>query len=83
MHPQFRADQYLLDTATGQVWQLTKFSALKGEPEAWKYMQRLHNEIEMFAWVKSKGFKEADKAATGQPAVSTKPKAQTAPMKLN
>jgi len=34
MHPQFRADQYLVDTVTGQIWQLTKFGNLEGEPEA-------------------------------------------------
>jgi hypothetical protein len=46
MHPQFRSDQYLLDPATGQVWQLTKFGGLKGEPEAWKFMTRLDNETD-------------------------------------
>ncbi|WP_426608868.1 hypothetical protein [Bradyrhizobium sp. McL0616] len=35
MHPQFRGDQYLLDSATGQIWQLTKFGNLQGEPLAW------------------------------------------------
>src|SRR4051794_30948686 len=47
MHPTIRADQYLLDTVTGQVWQLTSFSSLKSEPTAWSYMTRIDNGSDM------------------------------------
>lgn len=32
--PFARADTFLLDTQTGRVWQLTKFTSLKGDPIA-------------------------------------------------
>ena len=51
MHPQFRADQYLVDTVTGQIWQLTKFGNLEGEPEAWKPMVKLDNDVDMRAFL--------------------------------
>ena len=53
MHPTFRADQYLLDTATGKIWQLTKFGTLKGEPEAWKFMTRLDDQAEYVSFLMS------------------------------
>jgi hypothetical protein len=80
MHPQFRADQYLLDTVTGQVWQLTKFTSVKGEPEAWTPMTRLDSEMDVMAWIRSKGFKDPE---TIPPPPAAKPKPQAAPMKLN
>ena len=34
--PFARADSFLLDTQTGKVWQLTRFSDLEGEPLMFK-----------------------------------------------
>jgi hypothetical protein len=82
MHPTFRADQYLLDTATGQVWQLTKFSNLKGEPEAWKSMTRLDNDADYFAWLLSKPSKTASETNI-DPAPTQKLKPSGSPLKLN
>jgi hypothetical protein len=82
MHPTFRADQYLLDTSTGQIWQMTKFGGLQGEPEAWKYMTRLDTESEYVAFLLSK---PSSKPANENAAAAVPPsraKAQS-PMKLN
>lgn len=76
MHPTFRADQYLLDTVTGQVWQLVTFSSLQGEPVAWRFMTRLDNQADMSAFVLSRQSKGAE---AGPP----RPKPPAAPPKLN
>ncbi len=41
--PHAARDTFLLDTATGRVWQLTSFSYLDGEPVAWDLMTRIDN----------------------------------------
>jgi hypothetical protein len=41
MNPVLAQSTFLLDTVSGQVWQLTKFGALEGEPLAWAPMSRL------------------------------------------
>jgi hypothetical protein len=78
MHPTFRADQYLLDTSTGQIWQLTTYSTLQGEPVAWRY--RLDNQSDMLAFINSRGFKKQEGSEL-PPAGRSKPRA--APVKLN
>lgn len=40
MHPTIRADQYLLDTQTGKVWQNTQIVDYEGEPVIWSPMLR-------------------------------------------
>jgi hypothetical protein len=40
----------LLDTATGKVWQLTKFDDLENGPTAWRYMDRLDNGSQLMEW---------------------------------
>jgi hypothetical protein len=84
MHPTFRSDQYLIDTTTGQIWQLTKFSSLKGEPEAWKYMTRLDNESDYVAFLMSRPSSKptAENSAPPSPAPA-RPKPQSPPMRLN
>jgi hypothetical protein len=41
--PHAARDTFLLDTATGRVWQLTAFSDLEGQPAAWDLMTRIDN----------------------------------------
>lgn len=41
MNPNVRADTFLLDTATGVVWTLVKYTDLKGQPQVWDVMIRL------------------------------------------
>jgi hypothetical protein len=86
MHPTFRADQYLLDTVTGQIWQLTKFGTLQGEPEAWKFMTRLDNQSDYIGFIMSHPNKKPEGSEASAPppvppaAARAKP---AAPMKLN
>ncbi len=54
--PHVRADTFLLDTATGKVWVLTKFSDLNGAPSAWDYMPRLDTAADESAFDKLMGF---------------------------
>ena len=80
MHPQFRGDQYLLDTATGQVWQLLKFGSLEGEPLAWRPMVKLDNEADIRAFYAANRPRAPD-----APALPAKPAKQSpgAPQKLS
>lgn len=82
MHPNIRADQYLLDTATGQVWQLIKFTSLQGEPEAWRFMARLDNQAELMNFFMSRPNKKPEGAEIPAPAAA-RAKPPAAPMKLN
>ena len=57
--PHMRADTFLLDTETGRVWSVVKFSELNGEPVVWEPMVRLDSEAEEIAWMAKIGFKPA------------------------
>ena len=50
MRKDIRADTYLLDTATGRVWQHVQFVQLEGGPVAWRFMPRLDSSEAMFKW---------------------------------
>jgi hypothetical protein len=39
--PHIQRDTMLLDTVTGQTWQMVQFSDLKGEPVAWQRVTKL------------------------------------------
>ena len=83
MHPTFRGDQYILDTITGQIWLLTKFSSLQGEPLAWVPMTKLDSDAEYRAFVTSRRMNDAAGSAPAsgpQPGARPKP---SAPLKLN
>ena len=47
INPQARADTFLLDTATGRVWQLIKYGDLNGEPPAWQLMKRIDSDLDL------------------------------------
>jgi hypothetical protein len=55
--PHARADTFLVDTQTGQVWGYTKFTDVKGEPEAWISIPRLDSDAAVFTWARNQGFK--------------------------
>jgi hypothetical protein len=83
MHPTFRGDQYLLDTITGQIWQLTKFGSLQGEPLAWMPMTKIDSDAEYRAFITSRKMNDASTpvpASASAPAARPKP---AAPVKLN
>lgn len=50
LNPSVRADTFLLDTETGRVWRLVKYTDLKDQPEAWEFMDRLDDVGEMKAF---------------------------------
>lgn len=80
LHPQFRGDQYLLDTITGQIWQLTKFSSLDGEPLAWTPMAKIDNAEDFRAFYANHRRSPAAPTAASAPKL---PKASGAPQRLN
>ena len=83
MHPTFRGDQYLLDTTTGQIWQLTKFSSLQGEPLAWMPMTKIDSDAEYRAFITNRKMNDASApAAASAPSPAARPK-PAAPLKLN
>ena len=47
INPQARADTFLLDTATGRVWQLIIYGDLNGEPPAWQLMKRVDSDLDL------------------------------------
>jgi hypothetical protein len=69
--PFARADAFMLDTQTGQVWQLTKYTDMQGEPLVWTRMPRLDSADEIAT------FYRANKKVTPttQPATAPKPTA--------
>lgn len=85
MHPTFRGDQYLLDTVTGQTWQLTKFSNLQGEPLAWMPMTKIDSDADYRAFIASnKKINDASTpTAVSAPPALVRPKPQSPPMRLN
>lgn len=59
--PFARADSFLLDTQTGRVWQLTRFTDLEGEPLIWKNMERIDSEAQLMQWLRSQAPKTSDR----------------------
>jgi hypothetical protein len=55
---------FLLDTATGKVWQLIEYTDLVGNPTAWKPMFRLDLPSDRDGLVREYGFKPKEPAAT-------------------
>jgi hypothetical protein len=54
-NPNMRADTFLLDTATGRVWQFVQISDLKTQPMVWMYRWRVDNDNEMAVMAMSYG----------------------------
>jgi hypothetical protein len=59
INPQARADTFLLDTATGRVWQLVQYSDLKDTPPAWQLMKRIDNDLDLKKLQKEHGKKDS------------------------
>jgi hypothetical protein len=58
INPQARTDTFLLDTATGRVWQLVKYGDLNDEPSVWQQMNRIDNDADLKKLQKERGFKK-------------------------
>ena len=50
INPAARADTFLLDTATGHIWQRTKYTDLPGQPEVWQIQDRVDSQLDLVAW---------------------------------
>ena len=62
-NPQVRADTFMIDTATGKVWQMVKYSDLADTPTVWQIMKRVDNDIDMLNLINSKGIKPKESSA--------------------
>jgi hypothetical protein len=51
INPEVRADTFLLDTSTGQVWEKVRYTDMEGEPAVWESMPRLDNDDQMLSWL--------------------------------
>lgn len=56
--PFARADTFLLDTQTGKVWQLTRFTDIQGDPLVFKNLDRIDSEAQFDVWLRSQRLKE-------------------------
>jgi hypothetical protein len=45
--PHLRADTFLLDTQKGRIWQMTKFTYVPGQPDAWNEMDIIDSQGEI------------------------------------
>jgi hypothetical protein len=75
--PMARADTYLLDTHTGQIWQSVKLSDLQGEPLVRYPMDRFDSSEEIAAFYKARKPKTATHPAPSQ--VANSPRNASAP----
>jgi hypothetical protein len=62
-NPQFRADQFVLDTCLGRVWQLVTYTDI--DKKVWQSIPRVDSEQELVLWqlqetIKSKGDSESN-----------------------
>lgn len=53
LHPQFRGDEYLVDTWTGKVWQHTQITDAPGQPLIWKAEDRVDTKADFIRWSKA------------------------------
>jgi hypothetical protein len=81
VNPQVRADTFLVDTATGRVWQRTTFPFLNGDPDAWNIMPRLDGVDDRIAFIERFG-RKLEPAAPPKPAISMVPTPAGPPLKL-
>lgn len=65
--PFARADTFLLDTQTGKVWHLTKYTDVEGEPLIWKIMERVDSEAQLLQWFRSQSSKSNEKPPSARP----------------
>jgi hypothetical protein len=80
MNPQLVRNTFLLDTATGRVWQLTTFTDVNDTPSVWTIMPRVDNDMEISQLVRERGLKPKEPSLSPPPAPAVKPQG---PMRLN
>jgi len=50
--PHARADQYLVDTDSGRVWEKVSYTDLVGDPEVWMPQPRIDSDAQFDEWLK-------------------------------
>ncbi len=60
--PFVRADTFLVDTQTGKVWELIKFTDIQGEPRVWTRMYRLDDDEQLHQFILQHGVKETEES---------------------
>lgn len=58
--PHARGDTFLVDTQTGKVWQLIKFTDVRGEPTVWDRMDRLDDDAQTLRFLRQHGAKDTE-----------------------
>ena len=46
-------DTFLVDTATGQIWQRVTYTDLKGQPDVWQPMAKFDTDAQLLDWLNS------------------------------
>lgn len=59
-------DKFLVDTQTGRVWQLARFTDVKGNPVVWQFMYRIDNMDEQRKFAEQRGIIVPDKSGAPQ-----------------
>jgi hypothetical protein len=49
---------FMIDTQTGKVWELTRYTDVEGEPRVWVNMTRIDDSAQFFAWVRTQTAKK-------------------------
>lgn len=73
-------DTFLLDTATGRVWQLIRYTDIVSEPTAWSEMPRVDQDKSFFATVTKFGWKLKETTEVSKPTAPKGP--PQAPIRL-
>lgn len=60
--PTTPTDKFLVDTQTGKVWQLARFTDVKGNPVVWQYMYRIDNRNEQEKFAQERGLIKQEKS---------------------
>lgn len=60
--PHARADNFLLDTQTGKIWTRVEYTNVQGEPEVWKYEERIDGATEFDEWLQRQTIKPKGQA---------------------
>ena len=83
VNPNARADTFLLDTATGRVWQRTKYTNLPDQPEVWQIQDRVDSRVDLLAWASDHMPKPAPAPAVeAPPAPPPAPPAENHPRQI-
>jgi hypothetical protein len=82
VNPSARADTFLLDTATGHVWQRTKYTNLPGQPEVWQIQDRVDSQVDLLAWASDHMPKPAPAPAVEAPPAPPAPPAENRPRQI-